>query len=100
MKELQQMAGLRIIDIIGHDATEELLNKIMDNWPESHRTFSKGDRVKKKSGSNWHGYIVGWYQTDLTPEGYNVESAFERGSVQLYPAHALELWLESARFQD
>ena len=28
------------------------------------------------------------------PEGYAVESAFEPGSVQIYPVGALELWNE------
>lgn len=52
--------------------------------------FSRGDRVRKKSGSAWQGIIVGWYSTSLTPEGYAVESEFHPGSVQIYPVHALE----------
>jgi uncharacterized protein (TIGR00369 family) len=28
--------------------------------------------VRKKSGSQWHGTIVGTYSTSLTPEGYAV----------------------------
>jgi dihydrofolate reductase (trimethoprim resistance protein) len=54
--------------------------------------FQLGDRVRKTKGSQWHGYIVGVYSTELTPEGYAVESATEHGSVQIYPAAALELW--------
>jgi hypothetical protein len=54
--------------------------------------FTLGDTVKKVSGSQWHGTIVGTYNTDLTPEGYAVESWTEQGSVQIYPAKALELW--------
>lgn len=53
--------------------------------------FKIGDRVKKKSGSEWQGYIVGWYSTELTPTGYAVESESHKGSVQIYPASALEL---------
>jgi len=53
--------------------------------------FEQGDRVKKKSGSEWQGYIVGWYSTELTPTGYAVESESHKGSVQIYPASALEL---------
>jgi dihydrofolate reductase (trimethoprim resistance protein) len=49
--------------------------------------------VKKVSGSQWHGTVVGTYTTELTPEGYAVESWTESGSVQIYPARALELWL-------
>lgn len=50
-----------------------------------------GVRVRKKSGSNWQGLIVGFYSTDLTSEGYAVESEKEKGSVQIYPRKALEL---------
>ena len=52
--------------------------------------FRRGDRVRKKSGSHWQGYIVGSYSTKLTPEGYAVESEFHPGSVQIYPWQALE----------
>lgn len=34
--------------------------------------------------------MVGEYSTELTPEGYAVESEREPGSVQIYPASALE----------
>lgn len=54
--------------------------------------FKLGDMVKKVSGSQWHGKVVGTYSTELTPEGYAVESSTESGSVQIYPAKALELW--------
>jgi dihydrofolate reductase (trimethoprim resistance protein) len=53
--------------------------------------FKMGDRVRKKSGSHWQGLVVGWYSTTLTPEGYAVESESHPGSVQIYPASALEL---------
>lgn len=52
--------------------------------------FRMGDCVRKKSGSNWEGRIVGIYSTDLTPEGYAVESHHHPGSVQIYPVTALE----------
>lgn len=52
--------------------------------------FQLGDRVQKISGSEWQGLIVGTYSTALTPEGYCVESEFHPGSVQIYPAAALE----------
>ena len=54
--------------------------------------FNRGDMVRKTKGSSWHGKIVGTYSTQLTPEGYAVESHFEPGSVQIYPAAALEKW--------
>ncbi len=53
--------------------------------------FAIGDHVEKVSGSSWRGRIVGTYATDLTPEGYAVESDTETGSVQIYPAKALRL---------
>ena len=56
-------------------------------------TFKLGDTVKKVSGSQWHGTVVGTYSTELTPEGYAVESWYELGSVQIYPAKAIKLWL-------
>ena len=52
--------------------------------------FCYGDRVRKISGSSWHGVVRGYYSTTLTPEGYAVESEREPGSVQIYPAAALE----------
>ena len=60
------------------------------SWPATHKTFGIGDNVRKVRGSQWRGRVVGWYSTDLTPEGYAVESDTERGSVQIYPASALE----------
>ena len=53
--------------------------------------FKIGDTVSKKKGSAWYGKVVGTYSTDLTEEGYCVESAFHTGSVQIYPASALVL---------
>lgn len=60
-------------------------------------TFSRGDLVRKRSGSTWQGRIVGEYSTALTPEGYAVESECHAGSVQIYPVAALELVPEDAR---
>ncbi len=53
--------------------------------------FKLGDIVRKVSGSEWQGVVVGTYSTRLTPEGYAVESEAHAGSVQIYPAKALEL---------
>jgi len=54
-----------------------------------------GTRVRKISGSEWQGRVVGFYSTDLTPEGYVVESEFHKHSAQLYPEKALEIVPES-----
>lgn len=52
--------------------------------------FPIGARVRKVSGSSWQGIVVGHYSTALTPDGVCVESEREPGSVQIYPARALE----------
>lgn len=52
--------------------------------------FKRGDQVRKIKGSQWKGVVVGEYSTELTPEGYAIESNTEVGSVQIYPAAALE----------
>lgn len=57
--------------------------------------FKRGDTVRKIKGSQWSGKVVGEYSTELTPEGYAVESSTEKGSVQIYPAAALELVSQS-----
>lgn len=49
-----------------------------------------GTRVRKIKGTSWQGKVVGFYKTELTPEGYAVESERETGSVQIYPRAALE----------
>lgn len=53
-------------------------------------TFNLGDRVRKKSGSEWEGIVVGFYKTSLNPDGVCVESEAHAGSVQIYPAAALQ----------
>lgn len=60
-------------------------------FPPQFKTFKYGDPVRKKKGSSWRGYVVGWYSSSITPEGYAVESNNEPGSTQIYPAAALEI---------
>jgi len=60
--------------------------------PTTAGKFNLGDTVRKTKGSQWHGTVVGFYSTSLTPVGYAVESATEKGSVQIYPEAALEAW--------
>lgn len=52
-------------------------------------TYKMGDKLKKKSGSEWSGKVVGWYSTEQTPEGYCIESDCHKNTVQLYPLQAL-----------
>ena len=56
------------------------------------RKWALGDLVRKKRNSEWRGRVVGFYETENTPVGYNVESLFEVGSAQLWPESALESW--------
>lgn len=56
-----------------------------------HKKFKLHDYVSKIKGSEWDGFVVGFYSTDLTLEGYCVESSTHAGSVQIYPAAALKL---------
>ncbi|NTG48632.1 hypothetical protein G6M04_14660 [Agrobacterium rhizogenes] len=58
---------------------------------DERRAFALGERVRKTKGSSWHGIVVGFYGTKLTPIGYCVESEREPGSVQIYPESALEV---------
>ncbi len=55
-----------------------------------HFRWPLGTRVTKTKGSQWTGKVVGFYSTNLTAEGYAVESETERGSVQIYPVGALK----------
>lgn len=64
---------------------------LMRDWMERFVTFKLGDRVEKVSGSEWRGHVVGFYSTSLTKEGVAVESEDHKGSVQIYPAKALNL---------
>jgi hypothetical protein len=49
-----------------------------------------GTEMRKKSGSEWQGWVVGYYSTALTPYGVAIESKHHIGSVQIYPIQALE----------
>lgn len=71
-------------------AANDSSQRLGRSWPDTHKTFGAGDKVRKVRGSQWRGRVVGWYSTELTPEGYAVESDTEHGSVQIYPASALE----------
>lgn len=72
----------------------ELYQSLLDAAPIAQTApqgkFRMGDLVKKSTGSEWEGRVVGWYSTTMTPEGYAVESEAHAGSVQIYPAKALE----------
>lgn len=60
-------------------------------WPAD-AMFQMGALVHKKGRASWRGRIVGWYRTERTALGFAVESAFEPGSVQIYPQTALVPW--------
>ena len=76
------------------DQMAALLHELIDapdNTPPGAK-WRLGDMVKKVRGSKWRGKVVGFYSTEATPIGYSVESAFEPGSVQVWPEAALVEW--------
>lgn len=81
--------------VSGNDWRREvrLTHQIADEALEAlhSKKFQIGDHVRKISGAAWSGTVVGTYTSSLTAEGYAVESFAETGSVQIYPAAALEL---------
>ena len=85
IKEFAARMGVSVADVRNDGAMRE------SGGGNRTKKFDRGDRVRKKSGSEWQGFVVGWYSTSLTPEGYAVESESHAGSVQIYPAGALEL---------
>lgn len=82
--------GQHLADVLT-DLVKSLRAKLTEYAPPE-PTFKLGDFVRKTKGSKWKGRVVGTYSTTLTPEGYAVESSTETGSVQIYPASALELF--------
>jgi dihydrofolate reductase (trimethoprim resistance protein) len=72
------------------------VNKLAIDFAFGGLKFKLDDLVRKTRGSQWHGRVVGFYSTNLTPIGYAVESSTEHGSVQIYPESALELQPEAA----
>jgi hypothetical protein len=75
----------------------EFLTEMFSVWLAHHdlQDMPIGTRVRKKSGSRWQGRVVGYYSTELTPQGVCIESENEPGSVQIYPIKAVEI-LEGA----
>ncbi|MFT4056454.1 MAG: hypothetical protein QM681_18270 [Novosphingobium sp.] len=67
---------------------------------ENEARWKIGDTVQKKRGSSWRGTVCGFYSTPHTPIGYCVDSAFEPGSVQVWPEAALEDWSPQPAEQD
>ena len=60
--------------------------------PPKEAKWKLGDKLCKKQGSGWHGTVVGFYSTDLTPIGYCIKSEYEFNNVQIYPESALIEW--------
>lgn len=85
-------AGERLMTVAQHLRIEKQLRAALTRPAQTapQGKFRMGDLVKKSTGSEWVGRVVGWYSTNQTPEGYAVESSAHRNSVQIYPAKALE----------
>lgn len=73
------------------EAAEAEVARLQASIPAGAR-WNLGDKVRKKRGSSWRGVVCGFYSTKHTPIGYAVDSAFEPGSVQVWPEAALEDW--------
>lgn len=67
-----------------------LLNPMQPGWAPPGWEYGMGTRLIKVGGSSWRGPVVGFYRSSLTEVGYAIESEAEVGSVQIYPAKALE----------
>lgn len=96
IKELEEEGHGAMIQA-GRDELKSFLKNSPDHTAakptRETQTFKRGDLVRKKGDrGQWHGVVCGEYSATCTPEGYNVESLLERGSVQIYPASALEPW--------
>lgn len=72
---------------------DDLPAEINDLLRRTVSPFLLGDSVRKRPGGGaWRGEVVGVYLASKTPLGFAVESVREEGSVQIYPAKALEEW--------
>lgn len=67
-----------------------LVVKETNNMDTTNWKYQLGDNVRKIKGSDWEGFVVGFYKSSHTPCGYAVESSYHYGSVQIYPENALE----------
>jgi hypothetical protein len=86
-----RLSELDIVNAIRNADNAVEAIRILREHTEKNYKYKMGDRVQKISGGNWHGHVVGFYSTSLTPIGYAIESEREEGSVQLYPEKAIEI---------
>ena len=92
IRELLSLGRVRCGDVhptLFVEKPEALQQMVVPKQDKPERLYKIGDRVEKIKGSEWHGTVVGFYSTALTPIGYAVESDREKGSVQIYPQKAL-----------
>lgn len=56
------------------------------------RNFPLGTKVRKVSGPEWNGHVVGYYSSTLTPEGLVIECDVPgaRHQVHVEPAKRME----------
>ena len=57
------------------------------------RTIPLGTRVRKPSGPQWEGVVVGHYSSSFTPDGLVIECTMEgaKGQVHVEPAKRVEV---------
>lgn len=86
-----KIAASQLAGYVAAHLVERIALDVITEYEIAMSGFEFGQRVRKKSGSSWQGHVRGYYVTDRTPAGACVESERERGSVQIYPASALEI---------
>lgn len=59
-------------------------------WKPEGWRWGIGTLLRKHSGAWWQGRVVGFYSTDQTPHGYNLQLNIPNGPTQIYPESALE----------
>lgn len=92
-KIFQQYIDSELRDPNGMNKVSQAMLAYWKKMDEDQKTFRKDQLVRKKGDKGqWHGRVCGFYSTSCTPDGVAVESIYERNSVQIYPASALEEW--------
>lgn len=86
-----RIASMQLSGYVAPQLAEAVAADVIEAFELVMSGFDFGERVRKIGGSSWHGHVRGYYVTDRTICGACVESERETGSVQIYPASALEI---------
>lgn len=86
-----RIAAQQLRGYVAPQLAESVARDVIEAYQLIMSGFDFGERVRKISSSEWNGRVCGYYVTDQTSCGACVESEREVGSVQIYPARALEI---------